>query len=193
MSRFSISDGLIGERVVLREFTMGDVEAMYSYLSDDEVFRHISWAQPTLDETAESVREAMEAARATPRPDYELAVTLRETGEVVGQVTLKTDRYIPRIRQRTSELGYMLRRDCWGRGIATEASRLLLDFAFGELGLHRVFAVVDEDNPASIRVLEKLGFRREARHVKDAFHGGEWFTTLIYAVLEDEWTRLEVV
>jgi RimJ/RimL family protein N-acetyltransferase len=82
----------------------------------------------------------------------------------------------------------MLRRDCWGRGIATEAARLLLDFAFGEVGLHRVFAVVDEDNPASIRVVEKLGFRREARHVKDAFHGGEWFTTLIYAVLEDEWT-----
>lgn len=177
----------IGEQVVLREFTMGDVDAMYAYLSDDEVFRYISWAQPTLEETADSLRDAMEAARATPRRDYELAVTLRDTGEVVGQVTLKTDRYIPRIRQRTSELGYMLRRDCWGRGIATEASRLLLDFAFGDLGLHRVFAVVDEDNPASIRVVEKLGFRREARHVKDAFHQGEWFTTLIYAVLEDEW------
>jgi RimJ/RimL family protein N-acetyltransferase len=178
----------IGERVVLREFTLDDVDAMYAYLSDDEVFRHISWEQPTLDETTDSVREAMEAARTVPRRDYELAVTLRDTGEVVGQVTLKTDRYIPRIRQRTSELGYMLRRDWWGRGIATEAAHLLLDFAFGELGLHRVFAVVDEDNPASIRVVEKLGFRREARHVKDAFHEGEWLTTLIYAVLEEEWT-----
>lgn len=178
----------IGERVVLREFTMDDVDARYAYLSDDELFRHASWGPLTLDETTESVREAMEAARTAPRRDYELAVTLRDTGEVVGQVTLKTDRYIPRIRQRTSELGYMLRRDCWGRGITTEAARLLLDFAFGELGLHRVFAVVDEDNPASIRVLEKLGFRREARHVKDAFHQGEWFTTLIYAVLEEEWT-----
>jgi RimJ/RimL family protein N-acetyltransferase len=166
---------------------MDDVDAMYVYLSDDEVFRYVSWEQPTLDETTESVREAMEAARATPRRDYELAVTLRDTGEVVGQVTLKTDRYIPRLRQRTSELGYMLRRDCWGRGLATEAARLLLDFAFGELGLHRVFAVVGDDNPASIRVLEKLGLRREARHVKDVFLGGEWLTSLIYAVLEDEW------
>ena len=178
----------IGERVVLREFTMDDIDAMYAYLSDDEVFRHASWGPLTLDETIESVREAMEAARATPRRDFELAVTLGDTGELVGQVTLKTDRYIPRIRQRTSELGYMLRRDCWGRGFATEAARVLLDFAFGELGLHRVFAVVDEDNPASIRVVEKLGFRREARHVKDAFHQGEWFTTLIYAVLAEEWT-----
>ena len=179
---------LVGERVVLREFTMADVDAMCAYLSDDEVFRYASWGPLTRDETTAAVREAMEAARATPRADYELAVTLRESGELVGQVTLKKDRYIPRIRQRTSELGYMLRRDCWGRGLATEAARLLLDFAFGEVGLHRVFAVVDEDNPASIRVVEKLGFRREARHVKDAFHQGQWFTTLIYAVLGEEWT-----
>lgn len=179
---------LIGDRVVLREFTMDDVDAMYAYLSDDEVFRHVSWEPPTLDETTNSVREASEAARATPRPDYELAVTLRDTDEVVGQVTLKTDRYIPRLRQRTSELGFMLRRDYWGRGIATEAARLLLDFAFGQLGLHRVFAVVDEDNLASVRVLEKLGLRREARHVRDVFVRGEWLTSLIYAVLEDEWT-----
>jgi len=188
MSRFSISEGLIGERVVVREFTMEDVDAMYVYLSHDDVFRYISWAQPTLDETTESVREAMEAARAIPRRDYVLAVTLSDTGEVVGQITLKMDRYIPRLRQRTAELGYMLRRDCWGRGIATEAARLLLDFAFGEVGLHRVFAVVGDDNPASIRVLEKLGFRREARHVKDVLINGEWLTSLIYAVLEDEWT-----
>lgn len=179
---------LIGKRVVLREFTMDDVNAMHAYLSDDEVFRYVSWEQPTLDETIQSVREAMEAARTAPRHDYELAVTLTDTGEVIGQVTLRTDRYIPRIRQRTSELGYMLRRDCWGRGLATEAARLLLDFGFRELGLHRVFAVVGEDHPASIRVLEKLGFRLEARHVKDAYELGAWLTTLIYAVLEEEWT-----
>jgi len=179
---------LIGERVVLREFTTNDVDAMSAYLSDDEVFRHISWAQPTIDEVAASVHEAMEAARVTPRRDYQLAVTLADTGEVVGQITLRMDRYIPRLRQRTFELGYMLRRDRWGQGITTEAARLLLDFAFGEVGLHRVFAVVDDDNHASIRVLEKLGFRREARHVKDVFIDGEWLTSLIYAVLQDEWT-----
>ncbi len=167
---------------------MDDVDAMYAYLSDDEAFRHVSWAQPTRAETVESLGEAMESARTSPRRDYSLAVTLRGTDEVVGQVTLRADRYIPRIRQRTSELGYMIRRDSWGRGVATEAARLLLNFAFGELNLHRVFAVVDDDHLASIRVLEKLGFRREARHVKDAYQRGEWTTTLIYAVLQEEWT-----
>jgi ribosomal-protein-alanine N-acetyltransferase len=184
-----IGEGLIGERVVLRDFTMDDVDARYAYLSDEELFLHASWGPLTYDETIASTREAIEAARAAPRRDFELAVTLRDSGDVVGQVTLKTDRYIPRIRQRTSELGYMLRRDHWGRGIATEAARLLLDLAFGDLGLHRVFAVVDEDNPASIRVVEKLGFRREARHVKDAYHRGEWYTTLICAALEEEWAE----
>ena len=179
---------LIGERVVVRDFTMDDVDAVYAYLSDVEAFRHVSWDPPTLDETRSSLRQAIDAARAAPRSDYELAVTLRETGEVVGQVTLKQDRYIPRIRQRTSELGYMLRRDHWGRGLTAEAAGLVLDFAFSEVGLHRVFAVVDENHRTSIRVLEKLGFRQEARHVKDAYLRDEWLTTLIYAVLADEWT-----
>jgi [ribosomal protein S5]-alanine N-acetyltransferase len=185
--REGMSVKLVGERVVVREFTVDDVDAMYAYLSDEEAFLHVSWEPQTLDELRESVREEIEAARTVPRLAYELAVTLRDTGEVVGQVTLKMDTYIPQIRQRTAELGYMMRRDCWGRGLATEAARLVLDFAFGELGLHRVFAVVDDDHAASIRVLEKLGLRREARHAKDSFVRGEWLTTLIYAVLEEEW------
>jgi RimJ/RimL family protein N-acetyltransferase len=178
---------LFGERVVLRDFTMDDVDAMYTYISDPDVSCQLSWAPLTLDETTEWMREAIAEARTSPRTSYQLAVTLRDTGEVVGRVGLKQDAYIPSIRRRTHELGYLLAPTCWGRGLATEAARLALDFAFNELELHRVFAVVNEQNPASIRVLEKLGFRREARHVEDAFDDGEWLTTLIYAVLDREW------
>lgn len=84
---------------------MGDVEAMYADLPDDEVFHSVSWKPPTRDETTDSVREAMLAARTAPRRAYELAVTLADTGEVVGQVTLKMDTSIPHLRRRTAELG----------------------------------------------------------------------------------------
>lgn len=177
---------LIGRSVVVRDYEEPDVGALYSILSDEKVFR-AAWGPLTLAETTEFVRDALVAARADPRTSYELAVTLRDTGELVGRLGLKPDGYIPHLRRRTYELGYMLASDYWGRGLTTEAARLLLDFAFTELKLHRVFAVTVEENTPSIRVLEKLGFRREARHVDDVFEDGAWHTSLIYALLDREW------
>jgi ribosomal-protein-alanine N-acetyltransferase len=179
---------IAGERVVLRDFTMDDVDAMFAYRSDEEVARS-GRRQLTRDETVEVLRDEIAAAGASPRTTYELGITLRDTGDLIGQVGLKPDGYIPRLRRRTCELGYMLRSDYWGRGLTTEAARLLVHFGFTTLDLHRIFAVTADENPRSIRVLEKLGFRREARHVEDVFEDGEWLTSLIYALLKREWTR----
>ena len=74
-----------------------------------------------------------------------------------------------------------------GRGYATEASRPLLAFAFEVLGLHRVVGRLEPRNPASARVLEKLGMRREAHLVGNEWVKGEWQSEDVYAVLDREW------
>jgi len=65
--------------------------------------------------------------------------------------------------------------------------RALLDFGFGELGAHRVYAKVYPGTVASQRLLEKIGFRREGHQVKDTFVRGAWEDSLLYAMLEEEW------
>ena len=90
-------------------------------------------------------------------------------------------------RQDEFELGYCLRKSSWGRGIATEAVRAVLDAGFRHLHAHRVYATVDPDNPSSAHVLEKLGFRREGRARRDARIGEEWRDSLLYALLAEEW------
>ena len=111
-----------------------------------------------------------------------LAVELASTGTVIGEVLLKW------ASDRQGELGFAFAREHHGQGYAEEAARAVLDLAFDDLGFHRVTAVVVEGNDASVRLLGRLGFRQEARHVDGAFFKGAWTTTLVLALLEDEWT-----
>ena len=88
---------------------------------------------------------------------------------------------------REGALWYVLHPALWGRGYITEAARALLAFGFTELDLHRVFVDCDPENIGSARVAEKLGMRREAHFVENAWLKGEWRDSLIYALLDREW------
>ena len=87
----------------------------------------------------------------------------------------------------SAEIGLFLAESHWGRGIGTEAARLLTEFAFVERRLHRVYARVRTDNQGSARIWEKLGYRPEATHREAVFHEGEHVDLDLYAVLADEW------
>ena len=91
-------------------------------------------------------------------------------------------------QHRGGELGFIIHPEHHGNGYATEASRPLLDWAFGDLGLHRVIGRTEARNTGSARVLEKLGMRREAHLVENEWVKGEWQSELVYAILDREWS-----
>lgn len=175
---------LLGPRVALRDWTLDDADDIVRYASDPEVVRYMPWGpHQTTDEVAGFLERSVQQQREEPRRFYEMAVEWRETGEVLGGGGLR----VPEPEHKQGEIGYVLRRDHWGLGIGTEIAELLLDFGFGELGLHRVAAGTDAENVASQRVLEKAGMRREAHFRQDKFRRGEWCDSFIFAILEDEW------
>ena len=104
----------------------------------------------------------------------------RETGAVIGSAEV----YVDSVRHHRGEIGYILRRDVWGRGLATEVATLLLRFGFDDLRLHRLWASCDPANTASIRVLEKIGMQHEGvlRHQYLA-SDGSWRDAAIYAAI----------
>jgi [ribosomal protein S5]-alanine N-acetyltransferase len=112
-----------------------------------------------------------------------LAVVLRATDEVIGSAEV----YVESVRHHRAEIGYILRRDMWGKGLATEIAALLLRFSFDHLHLHRVYATCDPANTASARVIEKAGMHYEG-HLRDQFlaHDGTWRDALIYACVASE-------
>jgi RimJ/RimL family protein N-acetyltransferase len=90
-------------------------------------------------------------------------------------------------RHRQGEIGFILHPDHQGQGLATEAAVAMLELGFEELGLHRIYGCAEARNAASVRVMERLGMRREAHLVENEFVKGEWQSEVIYAILAPEW------
>ena len=172
------------ERLLLRPFGPDDLEALFAIQANESVARWLYNDPRTLEETRELL--ARKIGGATLRDEGEwlsAAAVLRMTGELVGDVSL----HWASEAHGQGELGFVVHPEHQGRGYATEASRPLLDFAFGPLGLHRVIGRLEPRNAGSARVLEKLGMRREAHLVENEWVKGEWQSELVYAILAREW------
>jgi ribosomal-protein-alanine N-acetyltransferase len=135
-------------RLLLRPFTMDDAPAIHAIYSDPEVMRHVGNGPVTsLAATEKMLRDYI--AHQDRRGFSFWAVVHRESGALIGDAGLYGSDEV--------ELGYTLGRAWWGRGYATEAARACLDAAFGAHGLDEVIALAEAANPASGRVLGKVG------------------------------------
>lgn len=147
---------LSGNRVALREFAVADADAVLAYLGDPTVVRFLPAPLrevDTFEAARREVQRAVQAAANEPRSTFDLAVT--GDAEVIGSCRVQRDA----LDETRAEIGYLLRRNVWGRGYGTEVAQLLIAFGFDDLGIRRLDAIVDERNVASIRVLEKVGMR----------------------------------
>lgn len=157
---------------------------MHAYKSDADAVRYVPYEPLSLAEVEDRITTRWAKTHLETEGDALcLAVEERATGALLGDVVLfwrsETD--------RAAEVGYIFDSRAGGRGYATEAVRALVGLAFDGYGMHRIAARIDERNTASVRVVERLGFRREARFVQSEWLKGEWTTMLVHALLEDEW------
>jgi RimJ/RimL family protein N-acetyltransferase len=171
-------------RLRLRPFSPGDLEELHAFHSLPEVARFLYWEARDLAQ----VRQVLDAKTGQTALEDEgqvlaLAVVLRETGVVVGEVSLH---WLSR-RHRQGEIGFVFHPGYQGRGLATEAAEVVLGLGFDGLGLHRVIGRCDALNLPSARLMERLGMRQEAHFVHNEIFKGAWGDELVYAMLEDEW------
>jgi [ribosomal protein S5]-alanine N-acetyltransferase len=136
--------------VVLRPLETADAEALFAAHGDAETHKY--WSSPahrSVDETARYIEDtlAMKGARVW-------AIT-ESGGEALGRIALFV------LRDGVSEIGIVMRRDATRRGLASKAVSLVVEHAFGELGVHRIAADIDPDNSASISLFLRAGFQRE--------------------------------
>ncbi|WP_037678613.1 GNAT family N-acetyltransferase [Streptomyces griseus] len=180
---FSVKPLLTGEKTVLRPFTEADADAMWEIIHDPEVVRFTFPADAEF--TPERLRDWY-GSRAG-RPDrLDLAVTDRATGELVGEVVL--NEWDPDARSCTFRtlLGPRGR----GRGLGTEATRLIVGHGFENVGLHRIQLALYGDNSRARRVYEKVGFVVEGVRREAAYREGEWVDEVLMALLDREWAGL---
>ena len=175
---------LSGERVTLDLLRPDDHEALYAIQSDPEVCRYLLY-EPRSPERVHEVLERDAAAVRLAKPDDYVQPAIRDaSGRLIGTMYFK----IASLDDQTAEIGWLLDPRFQGQGYGREASALLLDLAFGELGLHRVYAELDPRNAASVALCLRLGMRHEAHFREHMWFKGDWADTGIYAILEQEWT-----
>jgi RimJ/RimL family protein N-acetyltransferase len=177
------------ERLTLRPFEEGDLQALHAMQSDEEVVRYLYYDARSLDEVRPALARKMAGVSVTSEGDgLAAAVVLRDTGELVADISL----WWVSEGHAQGELGFVVHPAHQRMGYATEAARPVLDFAFNTMGLHRVSGRTEARNIASARVLEKLGMRREAHLVENEWVKGEWQSELVYAMLAGEWATRPV-
>ena len=176
------------ERLLIRPYATGDVDALYAYQRLPGVHRYLYTEPRTRAEVQTMVAERAGARSPTGAGQaFQLVVELADTGELVGDCVF----FWRSEQHQKGEIGYTFNPAYQGRGLATEAAAALLRLGFEGLGLHRITGHLDARNVASARVLERAGLRREAHLVENEFVKGEWSDELVYAMLRSEWEARE--
>lgn len=179
---------IVTPRLLLRPFTPGDLDALYAIQSRPDVAQYLYWEPRSREEVAEVLAGRIVHTTLGAEGDrLVLAVELRDTGAVIGDVTLV------RLSQthRQGEIGYVFHPAYHGRGLAREAAREMLRLGFDGMGFHRIIGRCDDRNGASARLMERLGMRREAHFHENEIFKGEWGGEYVYAMLAAEWAARE--
>lgn len=172
------------ERLLLRPFEGGDLHALHTMQSDEEVVRYLYHDVRSLDDVRISLARKMGSVAISGEGDgVTAAVVLRDTGELVADVSV----WLVSEGHEQAELGFVVHPAHQRRGYATEASRRMLEFAFTIMRVHRVIGRLEVRNAGSAGVLEKLGMRREAHFIENEWVKGEWQSEYVYALLAEEW------
>lgn len=171
------------ERLLLRPFRLKDVDDVYAYAKDPEWERYLGLPlpQPYTRRDAEAYIAGRVLADWSTEPTFAIVLDSR----VIGGIGVR----ISAAHQR-GEMGYALARVHWGKGIMPEAALAVIDWAFGEHGLAKIYASADPRNRRSTRVMEKLGMTREGVLRSHRKGRGERVDEVYYGILREEWEQL---
>ena len=173
-------------RLIIRRFRESDLAEFMAYRNDPEVARYQSWESISRMDARKFIAEQIRRRPGRPGKWFQFAVEVKSSGALAGDCALHVMKSAPRI----GEIGYSFAREYQHRGLATEAARAVLDYAFESLGLNRVIATTDCRNAPSVALMERLGMRREGHFIQNAWFKGAWCDEYQYALVRDEWLRL---
>lgn len=178
---------LDGERIYLREVSVADAAALQRVVGDPTVCETLIFEPKTPEETREYLATWEQRAQAEPRVHYYLGVVRHGDDELLGAAYLGLVGITDEKIDNSGMLGGAMRADVWGQDYATEAALLLMDFGFRILDLRRIWGSCGPESPASIRLMEKIGLRYEARLRDHRMAKGVWRDSLVYALTKPDW------
>jgi [ribosomal protein S5]-alanine N-acetyltransferase len=169
------------ERLTLREFKLDDTSDFFAIRSNPKVMQYMdSFPHQSQNESKEMIIQMLDSFH--DKTGINWAIELSEKRKVIGYIGLWRIIY----ENARVELGYSLHPDFWGKGYMKEAISEVLRFGFGEMHVHSIEASVNTGNRASIGLLKKLGFIKEAHFRENYYFNGEFVDSFIYCMIESD-------
>ena len=166
------------ERLLLRPVTLDDAEEMFEYASDRENTRYTF---PTLEETKNNIAQFYLA-----NPLGRWGIELKSNGKFIGTIDLhKIDPVL-----KKAAIGYIINKKYWNQGLTTEANRAVIELTFEKIGMNKLVALHDKDNPASGKVMKKSGMRfshEETYACMDQHEEGRIVTRVHYVLTKEDY------
>lgn len=171
-------------RLIIRPITIDDRNEIFNYRRDKETNKYQGWIPENLEDVEVFIRKTS-AQINEPNTWFQVVIIDKETQGIVGDIGIHfidTD-------SKQVEIGCTLNKDFQNKGFATESLKKVIDYLFNDLNKHRIIASIDPNNTNSIRLVERIGFRKEAHFVESLLINEKWVDDLIYALLEKDWYK----
>lgn len=176
------------DRLILRKLSMEDAENIYSYGSNEEVSKYVTWdTHRTVADTKEYIEYVLRQYENGQIAPWGIEYKLNK--QLIGTI----DFVWWKPRHKSAEIGYVLHQDYWGKGITTEAARALLAFGFKNMELIRIQARCLVENIGSRCVMEKIGMSYEGTLRKELYIKGKHWDINMFSILKEEFEAFNLV
>lgn len=174
------------KRLILRKFSKKDLNDLYEYASDNKVTQYLSWnTYKNIDMATEYIEHIIE--KYTKNEIAPWGIEWKENSKLVGSIDfVQYDK-----KNFSAEIGYVLNRDYWNKGIMTEALKEIIRFGFENMNLIRIETKLNALNIQSERVMQKNGLKYEGTLRKKEFLKDKFIDIKYYSILRDEYHKLK--
>lgn len=173
------------KRLTLRQITFSDNEALFAYRSDKTTNKYQAWIPEFLEDVTRFLGKISKSYN-SPDSWFQFAIVETNNNQLIGDLGV----HFLEKGSKQAELGCTLANNFHGKGYANEALTAVMNSLFLDLDFHRIFASIDPNNKASIKMMEKLGFRKEAHFKESLFLNGQWVDDVVFAILKKEWLSI---
>ncbi len=172
-------------RLLIRPITLNDKNELFEYRSDKETNKYQGWIPETIEDVEIFMGKIAKQIN-IPQSWFQLAVVEKDSQKIIGDIGI----HFLDEESKQTEIGCTLNKNFQNKGYATEAVQKVIDFLFKDLKKHRIITSIDPDNINSIRLVERIGFRKEAHFVESLFINGRWVDDVIYGLIERDWEKI---
>lgn len=174
------------DRLYLRPVTIEDKESLFEYRSDSETNKYQGWIPRKIEDVEVFIGKISNEIN-VPETWFQFVIIEQKSNSLIGDLGVH---FIDNENKQV-EVGCTLNKNYQGKGYATESLRKIIDYLINTLKKHRVLTSIDPLNINSIKLVERLGFRKEAHFIESLFIDGKWVDDLVFALLAREWGELK--